>query len=131
MRKFISGTGILVFFLSLIFTSCLNIIEDAEENTPEKESDLLHQYINGLITKGYNVDTTALGVYYVRQVAGNGPFPEEGDTISVKYVGYLMDNSVFDTSFGFSADSAWTYVVDAKEKSCRLERNDGADEQGV
>lgn len=112
MSKFFSGTGILILLLSLMFTSCLNFLDNAEVNTPERESELLHQYVNGLITKGYDVDTTALGVYYVRLIEGSGPFPEAGDTISVKYVGYLMDNSVFDTSFGFSADSAWTYVVE-------------------
>jgi FKBP-type peptidyl-prolyl cis-trans isomerase FkpA len=56
------------------------------------------------------VDTTALGVFYIRMKEGTGDFPVAGDTLSVKYAGYLMDGTVFDTSFYSSADSSWTYV---------------------
>jgi FKBP-type peptidyl-prolyl cis-trans isomerase FkpA len=100
--------GILIFFLvSSFFTSCL---QDTVQYTAEKEQEDLNNYLANLKTQGYNVDTTALGVYYVRLTEGTGDFPVAGDTISVRYVGYLMDRSVFDTSFYNSSDSSWTYV---------------------
>ena len=110
--KILSGALLMTALLALLFTSCLDLDDDREANTPEREQQLLKQYIDGLVSKGLNVDTTALGVYYVRQREGTGPFPASGDTISVKYVGYLMDGSVFDSSFRNNGDSIWTYVVE-------------------
>jgi FKBP-type peptidyl-prolyl cis-trans isomerase len=110
-RRFFSGAVLLTALIMMTFSSCFDFIDDQEKNTPEKEQELLQQYITGLISKGLDVDTTALGVYYVRQREGTGPFPVIGDTISVKYMGYLMDNSVFDSSFRNTGDSVWTYAL--------------------
>jgi FKBP-type peptidyl-prolyl cis-trans isomerase len=106
--KIISAFFFLFIVGSLMLTSCLKPSDD--NNTLEKELEYLESYLKGLVTGGYDVDTTASGVYYVRKTEGTGPFPEAGDTISVKYVGYLMNGAVFDASFYTSADSAWTYV---------------------
>lgn len=101
--------GMLILLVTVLMTSCFDT-DSPNRNTRENELALLDQYIKELISKGYNVDTTASGVYYVRVNAGTGAYPVAFDTLSVKYVGYLLDGSVFDTSFGISADSAWTYV---------------------
>jgi len=109
MKKLLSRIIILLIVVSPFLTSCLNS-ETSTDYTAEKEQQLLQEYLAGLVKNGYNVDTTSLGVYYVKITAGTGSFPVEGDTLSVKYVGYLMDGSVFDHSFYSSADSSWTYV---------------------
>ncbi len=110
-RKIFSGAVLLIALMMMTFSSCFNFLDDQEKNTPEKELELLQRYIDGLVTKGLDVDTTTLGVYYVRQREGSGPFPENGDTVAVKYIGYLMDNSVFDSSFRNTGDSVWTYAL--------------------
>jgi FKBP-type peptidyl-prolyl cis-trans isomerase FkpA len=97
------GIALLVF----LFSSC---IQTETGNTLEKEQADLSSYLKSLETRGYNVDTTSLGVYYIKIKDGTGDLPEPGDTISVKYAGYLMSGEIFDTSFYNSADSSWTYI---------------------
>jgi FKBP-type peptidyl-prolyl cis-trans isomerase FkpA len=103
----------LLISLPFVLASCINVEESSF--TAEKEQTNRTNYINNLISKGYNVDTTALGVYYIRLQQGTGDLPAAGDTISVKYVGYLMDGSIFDTSFYNSPDSSWTYVYKTQQ----------------
>jgi FKBP-type peptidyl-prolyl cis-trans isomerase FkpA len=98
----------LILLLPIFISSCLKV--ETKEYTAESEQTDLKSYIVNLTNKGYNVDTTALGVFYIRMKEGTGDFPVAGDTLSVKYAGYLMDGSVFDTSFYSSTDSSWTYV---------------------
>jgi FKBP-type peptidyl-prolyl cis-trans isomerase FkpA len=98
----------LIFVLPIFISSCIKV--DTKEYTAESEQTDLNSYIVNLTNKGYNVDTTALGVFYIRMKEGTGDYPLAGDTLSVKYAGYLIDGTVFDTSFFSSADSSWTYV---------------------
>jgi FKBP-type peptidyl-prolyl cis-trans isomerase FkpA len=98
----------LIFILPIFLSSCIKV--DTKEYTAESEQIDLSNYIANLTNKGYNVDTTALGVYYIRLKDGTGDFPFAGDTLSIKYAGYLIDGTVFETSFYNSPDSAWTYV---------------------
>jgi len=114
-QKIIAGIGLLFFFLALILTSCLDLDDGREEYTAERELELLRVRLEGYVDQGLDVDTTDLGVYYVRLVEGSGEFPKEGDTISVKYAGYLMNGSVFSHSFDFLPDSAWTYAIGERE----------------
>ncbi len=129
-RPLIFFAGIL---LSMTMVSCFSE-SGFEPYTPEMENLMLNDYIRKLESKNYNVDTTALGVFYVRIREGEGPFPEPGDTISVQYAGYLMDGNVFNTSFLNAPDSAWTYIYGETvifpgwdemmllmNKSCRME----------
>lgn len=108
-RKFFTFFYIVPAFVALTFTSCLKD-DPASGFTLEKELEQTDNYIKGLISENHNVDTTASGVFYVRLKEGTGPFPVAGDTLSVQYVGYLMDNRVFDTSLYNQPDSAITYV---------------------
>ncbi len=109
MKKFMYRMMIFLVLISPVFVSCINS-NSSSDYTAEKEQQLLDDYLAGLVRNGYNVDTTSLGVYYVKLIAGTGAYPAEGDTISVKYVGYLMDGSVFDHTFYSSSDSSWTYL---------------------
>jgi FKBP-type peptidyl-prolyl cis-trans isomerase len=112
MKNFKSSLSLL-FILSVFITSCIKV--DTPEYTAESEQTDLSNYITNLTSKGYNVDTTALGVYYILLKAGTGDYPVAGDTISVKYAGYLMNGSVFETSFYNSADSSWTYIYKSQD----------------
>ncbi len=71
-----------------MFSSCLyKGIDDGQ--TYEEEMILLTQYIYGLEKDNINIDTTELGVYYFVMNSGDGLYPETGDTLTVKYDGYL------------------------------------------
>jgi FKBP-type peptidyl-prolyl cis-trans isomerase len=110
MKKFATFflPGLLVAVLG---TSCLNINEE-EETTREEEQLNLKNYIDNLITKGNDIDTTDLGVYYVTIEEGTGDYPKTGDTLTVGYAGYFSDGYLFDSSFWHnSTDSTYTFVL--------------------
>ena len=43
-------------------------------------------------------ESTPSGLYYVVLKEGDGPKPENGQTVMMNYAGYLPDGSLFDTS---------------------------------
>ena len=101
-------TGIL---LTGIFSSCLEI-KDIKEPTREEEQLNLKRYIDNLIAKGNDVDTTDLGVYYVTIDEGTGDFPKTGDTLTLGYAGYFIDGYLFDASAWHNqTDSTYTFVL--------------------
>ncbi len=91
-----------------ILGSCLGL-NDTEKRTTEIEKAELNEAIAKLHSLGYNVDTTALGVYYVISKAGTGPFPKTGDTCSVIYAGYFLNGTIFDASYYHNIDSIWEF----------------------
>lgn len=108
------STGIkflLAIILSGIFFSCLKL-DDSEAPTRASEQVELKKYLDNLISKGNNVDTTNLGIYYVTMENGTGPFPKNGDTLTVGYAGYLISGFLFDASAWHNqTDSTFTFVL--------------------
>jgi FKBP-type peptidyl-prolyl cis-trans isomerase FkpA len=105
--KRITGNLFLVILLALAASACFKV---EEQNSPENERELLREYLQELKTKGYTIDSTASGVYYVTLQNGTGPFPIAGDTLSVVYEGYLINGVVFDASVYHYSDSTMHYV---------------------
>lgn len=110
-KKVFSVSLLLVSLMMILFSSCLDTGSKFDELTPEREQAFLKNYVEGMQAKGIKVDTTALGVFYVTLEEGTGPYPENGDTVSVKYVGYLMDGNMFDSSFRSNGDTLYTYTL--------------------
>jgi len=92
----------------LLATSCMKT--GNEDYTPEKEREKLLAYLSQLVSSGYNIDTTASGIYYVNLTPGVGNFPVAGDTLFVQYAGYLVTGELFDASGLNSVDSTMKYV---------------------
>jgi len=107
-------TGIyflLGILLTGIFSSCLEI-KDTEVPTKGEEQLNLKKYIENLIAKGNNVDTTDLGVYYITIDKGTGNYPKTGDTLTLGYAGYFIDGYLFDASAWHNqTDSTITFVL--------------------
>jgi len=102
----------LTLILGLIFlSSTISCLKDkpVEVRTPEMELSEITSAIQNLEKNGYNVDTTAFGVYYVVLKAGTGPFPQYGDVCSLEYDGYFLDGSIFDSSSYSFEDGIWKY----------------------
>jgi len=74
------------------------------ERTPELEAAELQNILTKLVNNGYDIDTTANGVYYIMREIGNGPTVKTGDTCFVEYAGSLPDGSIF-TSSGNDSDN--------------------------
>lgn len=109
--KTLATIFILGIFLIGISTSCLKI-DQTEEPTREQEQINIKSYINNLIAKGNDVDTTALGIYYITIDEGTGDYPKTGDTLTVGYAAYFSDGYLFDASMWHNTtDSTYTFVL--------------------
>ena len=102
--------------LPFILYSCLNN-EDGPARTAADEQQEINEVIGNLISKGYNVDTTKLGSYYVMSKTGSGEFPKAGDTLSVIYTGFFLDGVIFDASYlnPNNTDSIWKFVYKSQQ----------------
>jgi len=101
------------FFFAITFfmsTSCLDKGVEEPSRTAEMEQAELEKIISDLVSEGYDVDTTDLGVYYIVHEAGEGPLAQAGDTCFLEYGGFLLDGFVFDASSFHYVDSTWQFV---------------------
>lgn len=96
--------GVILTFLS---ASCLKTHEKYDYS-PEKEQELLKEYLDNLVKAGHNLDTTELGVYYITLDQGAGNYPQTGDLLSVQYAGYFVTGEFFDSSI-FQEDSTFHF----------------------
>lgn len=97
------------FLLVSIIAVAVFACNDDEYTPPTKveEQALLNEYLDTLTNRGYQVDSTALGVYYIIDSIGNGTYPAVGDTCVVKYTGFLVTGGAFDSS----GDDTWEFVL--------------------
>ena len=102
---------VFIFSATIALTSCLNA-NDPIERTPDLELQEINDAITQIEEEGYDVDTTALGVYYVVHDAGIDSLPTimEGDTCFLEYEGYLLDGTMFDGSKFLEDDAIWEFV---------------------
>jgi FKBP-type peptidyl-prolyl cis-trans isomerase FkpA len=103
-RSILIASGFI--FSLFVLSSCLNV----EERTQETETRELSEFLNNLITHGHDVDTTDLGVYYVRIDPGEGPYPKQGDTLTIGYAGYFIDGSMFESTELNSETGDYTFI---------------------
>jgi FKBP-type peptidyl-prolyl cis-trans isomerase len=101
----IAFLSIIVLLISI--SSCLD--EDAPR-TYEQEMLELNELLLSIEADGVNIDTTALGVYYITHTEGEGPLAVEGDTVYIEYDGFLSDGSIFDSSKDWATEGIWEFV---------------------
>ncbi|PIF02028.1 MAG: hypothetical protein CR996_01895 [Draconibacterium sp.] len=92
--------------LVMTVTGCLfsNTDTDIAKPSLAEEKAQLQAYLNNLTDKGYNLDTTDLGVYYVVVEEGEGDFAKPGDTLTVGYAGFFIDGEMFESSNQYSQE---------------------------
>jgi len=54
-------------------------------------------------------EVTESGLYYIVTEEGDGPKPEDGQTVQMNYAGYLVDGTLFDTSIKEIAEEGGVY----------------------
>ena len=97
----------------LVTYSCFDdpVGEDPINYTPAREAALLSEYLDTLVNREYDIDTTDLGVYYIVLEAGEGEFAQAGDSIGIDYTGFFPENSsTFDASSYHYEDGIWKYI---------------------
>jgi FKBP-type peptidyl-prolyl cis-trans isomerase FkpA len=101
----------LILSAIIITASCIK--EDETEFTPEREAAIISRYIDSLITKGYDIDTTVNGVFYAIVDEGEGGIMvQPGDSIGVIYMGFFPESgNIFDASeYHYGVDGVWKYT---------------------
>ena len=101
---------ILIFFL--VFMSIFSCADENVVVTRTKQEQLeldltrIQGYINENNLTGFS--STDKGLYYNIVEAGNTTFPANGDTLSVEYIGELLDGSEFDRS---NTDQPFEFIL--------------------
>lgn len=99
-------------FSTLFMSSCLDTKDEREANTEASERQILKNYLDTLVAQGHDIDTTDMGVYYVRIEEGEGEFAQPGDTLTVGYAGYFIGGKMFDSSEINSEDGKMEFVLE-------------------
>lgn len=107
MKK--SLRSLIVFTLTVTAMFSTSCLDNTENRTFEQELQELNELILRLHDEGYDVDTTDLGIYYIVHEPGEGPYPVEGDTLTIRYEGFFTDGSMFDSSDPWAPDG-WEFV---------------------
>ncbi|WKV13445.1 FKBP-type peptidyl-prolyl cis-trans isomerase [Marivirga harenae] len=76
----------------------------------EEQKGIDDQLIKDFLAQNnIEANRTESGLFYIVTQEGSGEQPQQGDSVSVNYVGKLMDGTVFDTSYEELAQEAGVY----------------------
>ena len=109
MNKTVKLIALAIAILVPFFMNSCVGTNDIPERTAQTEQQELNQAISNLESAGYDVDTTDLGVFYVRNKQGTGPLPQKGDTCYLIYTGFFLNGTIFDASSDYYPDSIWQF----------------------
>jgi FKBP-type peptidyl-prolyl cis-trans isomerase FkpA len=98
---------VILISIVILVSSCVNT--DLPERTAETEQQEIDEALANLRNAGYNIDTTKLGVYYVMNKFGTGPYPQSSDTCFMIYTGFFLNGVIFDSSGLYYTDSIWKF----------------------
>lgn len=97
--------------MATAFSSCLFDSYEATTPTYQEEQATLKAYLDTLTANGRDIDTTALGVYYITLEEGEGPLAKTGDTLTIGYAGYFVNGTIFESSEWYSQEGKTKFIL--------------------
>lgn len=95
----------LLFLLSIVvLCSCSKTKNDCTPNTPQSEQGQIQTFASA---SGINATAHSSGLYYEVVNPGSGTTPNISSRIYVKYIGKLMNGTIFDSTSNYAA-TGWT-----------------------
>lgn len=99
LNTYLKVSAAVMFILVFVF-GCK---KTEETYSSEKEATMIKEWLDTNVISN-DIDTTSTGLYYIVGKQGTGAAVQEGDTVTVKYIGMFLNGAVFDSS------SSFTYV---------------------
>ncbi|MGD9930389.1 MAG: FKBP-type peptidyl-prolyl cis-trans isomerase [Mangrovibacterium sp.] len=105
----------LITLAGLMFgaVSCFKEADEPEiiNYTPEREANIISDFMALAESEGLDMDTTGMGVFFVISNDGEGALVQDGDSIGIIYRGYFPENGVvFDQSANWYEDGIWNFT---------------------
>jgi FKBP-type peptidyl-prolyl cis-trans isomerase len=101
-------------YLPLLVASILLFSCSTKTNQPEIDDQLIKNY---LVSKQLTATKDASGIYYITTTVGTGTAPTSASTVEVKYIGSLMNGTVFDQT---ATDKTLTYALSGLIKGWQI-----------
>jgi FKBP-type peptidyl-prolyl cis-trans isomerase FkpA len=102
---------VLALFAMVFISSCFKNDDDRRTYSAAEERLLRNAYLDSLVARGHDIDTTAAGVYYVVIEEGEGDYAKFGDTLTVGYAGWFVDGFMFDSSSIHFPDGKMEFIL--------------------
>ncbi|HCY46554.1 MAG TPA: peptidylprolyl isomerase [Flavobacteriales bacterium] len=106
-----------ILFIALGMILLCNACKKSEERQLEKDIEIIKDYLddNNLVAQ-----STASGLHYIIDVAGEGENPNSLSDVTVIYEGYHPSGSVFDQSTDDGASFSLTSVIEGWQEGIPL-----------
>jgi FKBP-type peptidyl-prolyl cis-trans isomerase FkpA len=110
MNKF--KLSVIILFVAIAFSSCLDDSLEGEtiSYTSEQELAQMKTWLDSMVARKKDIDTTSTGLFYIRQKTGTGPNVKAEDVVTVKYTGMFVNGTIFDASAYHSEAGTMTYL---------------------
>jgi FKBP-type peptidyl-prolyl cis-trans isomerase len=96
-----------IVLLAVVISSCG---KNDPYYTPAREATLMKDWLDAMVQKQKDIDTTSTGLFYIADKVGTGATVQTGDTVTVKYTGMFMDGTIFDASAYQNEAGTMTYI---------------------
>ena len=97
-------------FLVVFASGCMKDDTNKTTYTSEQEIAQIREWLDSMVAKNMNMDTTSTGIIYIRDKVGSGPAVKAEDVVTVKYTGMFLNGKVFDASSWHNEAGTMTYL---------------------